>query len=91
MLVDNGEDDQLTVVERTLTIVREHLGPRLYAQLKLLCGKTDSFPLKDRVRHLEDAIAAFDWLGDIQDGDVARGELQYLKDEPGGAHVSVSA
>lgn len=70
--------------------MKEHLGPRAHAELKLLCGRTDSIPLKDRVRHLEDAIAAFDRLGDIQDGDAARDELQDLKNEPEGSIISGS-
>lgn len=91
MLVPDGGTDQLAAVESTLTIVKEHLGPHVHAELKRLCGRTDSIPLKDRIRHLEDAIAAFDRLGDTQDGDAAREELQDLKHGPGGSSVSASA
>jgi tetratricopeptide (TPR) repeat protein len=91
MLVANRGTDQLAAVESILNIVKEHLGPRTHAELKLLCGKADSIPLKNRIQHLEDAISTFDRLGDTQNGDIARGELQDLGDKPRGSSVGASA
>jgi tetratricopeptide (TPR) repeat protein len=73
----------IMAIESALNSIREHRGIREHAEFMFACSKIDHLPRDLRIRYLNDAIAAFGQLGNVQDGDEAREALRDLLTDPG--------